>query len=95
MLQLARIRANKQEVIEGLNKRNINAQELIENVLNLDEQRRQNQASFDNSKAEMNRFSKEIGQLYKSGEAQKANLLKEKTTQLKESLKELEHRPGR
>ena len=90
MLQIARIRAEKEAVIQGLKKRNINANELIESVLSLDEKRRQTQASFDNSKAEMNRYSKEIGQLFKSGEANKANILKEKTTQLKEQLKVLE-----
>ena len=90
MLQLASIRANKEEVIKGLNKRNINAEELINSALGLDEKRRQTQANYDNSKAEMNRYSKEIGQLYKSGEAQKASVLKEKTSQLKEDLKELE-----
>lgn len=90
MLQIARIRAEKEAVIQGLKKRNINANELIESVLSLDEKRRQTQANFDNSKAEMNRYSKEIGLLFKSGEASKANILKEKTTQLKEQLKVLE-----
>ena len=90
MLQLARIRAHKDEVIAGLNKRNIDATALIKNVLSLDEERRQTQSSFDNAKAELNKYSKEIGQLYKSGEAQKANLLKEKTSQLKEGIKVLE-----
>lgn len=90
MLQIARIRADKETVIQGLKKRNINAKELIDSVLSLDEKRRQTQANFDNSKAEMNRYSKEIGQLFKSGEASKANILKEKTTQLKEQLKVLE-----
>ena len=65
MLQIARIRAEKEAVIQGLKKRNINASELIEFVLSLDEKRRQTQASFDNSKAEMNRYSKEIGLLFK------------------------------
>ena len=90
MLQLARIRAHKNEVIAGLNKRNLDATALNENVLSLDERRRQTQSSFDNSKAELNKYSKEIGQLYKKGEAQKANLLKEKTSRLKEEIKELE-----
>jgi len=39
--------------------------------------------------AESNTLSKEIGNLYKAGEAQKANVLKEKTGQLKETSKEL------
>jgi len=90
MLELARIREDRDAVITGLNKRNIKAQELIDDVLNLDEKRRQSQAAFDSTKADMNRFSKEIGQLFKSGDITKANALKEKTTQLKESLKDIE-----
>jgi seryl-tRNA synthetase len=90
MLQLAHIRTHKETVIAGLKKRNIDAQSLIEQVLEMDELRRELQAQFDSSKADMNRFSKEIGNLFKSGEVQKANVLKEKTTALKEELKELE-----
>lgn len=90
MLALAQIREHKTQVIQGLAKRGLDAEKIIENVLQLDEDRRQLQATYDNSKAEMNRFSKEIGGLFKSGEVQKANLLKEKTTQLKEDLKSIE-----
>ena len=39
--------------------------------------------------SQSNTFSKEIGILFKSGDSQKANLLKEKTNQLKEISKQL------
>ncbi|AXP80877.1 Serine--tRNA ligase [Mariniflexile rhizosphaerae] len=89
MLQVPFIRENKDLVITRLAKRNIDATEMIHNVISLDEERRRIQTELDNTLAESNTLSKEIGNLYKSGEAQKANLLKEKTSQLKEVSKEL------
>jgi len=89
MLQVPFIRENKELVIERLAKRNIDATQMINNVITFDEDRRRLQAELDNTLAESNTLSKEIGNLYKSGEAQKANLLKEKTSQLKDVSKEL------
>jgi len=90
MLQVAYLRDHKDDVIERLAKRNIDANTSINEVLDLDESRRSLQAQLDSAKAESNQLSKEIGGLFKSGEVQKANLLKEKTTQLKISVKDLE-----
>jgi len=88
MLQVQFIRDNKQLVLDGLAKRNFsNAAPLLEEVLATDESRRALQASLDNILSESNKLSKEIGQLFKTGERQKANLLKEKTSQLKEQSK--------
>jgi len=90
MLQVQFIRDNKQTVLEGLAKRNFaNAETVIADVLTADENRRNTQTALDNVLAESNKISKEIGKFFKSGQAQKANLLKEKTTQLKEQSKEL------
>ncbi len=89
MLQVPFIRENKDLVIERLTKRNIDATQMINEVIVLDEERRALQAELDNSLAESNTISKEIGILYKSGEAQKANLLKEKTSLLKATIETL------
>ncbi len=90
MLQVAFIRENKELVIKGLAKRNFaNAEDILDTVLSTDENRRATQTELDNKLAESNKLSKEIGILYKSGEAQKATILKEKTSQLKENSKEL------
>ncbi|CAM1358555.1 Serine--tRNA ligase [Tenacibaculum soleae] len=90
MLQVQFIRENKQTVLDGLAKRNFaDAETIINDVLTFDETRRATQVSLDNILAESNKISKEIGGLFKSGEAQKANLLKEKTGQLKEESKQL------
>tara|TARA_B110000977_G_scaffold9885_2_gene12966 strand:- start:4191 stop:5465 length:1275 start_codon:yes stop_codon:yes gene_type:complete len=90
MLQVQFIRENKEIVLKGLAKRNfVNAKTIIENVLNTDENRRATQTSLDALLAESNKLSKEIGGFFKSGELQKANLLKAKTVQLKEQSKQL------
>jgi len=89
MLQLQAIREDKEQIIEALKKRNIDALPLIENVLQLDEKRRSLQTRLDNTLAESNSISKEIGALYKSGKAAEANVLKERTGSLKEESKEL------
>ena len=89
MLQVPFIRENKDAVIKGLAKRNIDATQMINDVIDLDEDRRSLQTQLDNILAESNSLSKEIGNLYKSGETQKANVLKEKTSQLKEDSKAL------
>lgn len=89
MLQVPFIRDNQADIIERLSKRNIDATEMIENVLNLDEDRRRFQTQLDNILAESNSISKEIGMLFKSGKVAEANALKEKTGQLKEDSKTL------
>jgi len=90
MLQVQFIRDNKQIVLDGLAKRNFaDAKTIVEQVLTADENRRKTQVELDNVLAESNKMSKEIGGLFKSGEVQKANLLKEKTGQLKSKSKEL------
>ncbi|MFI2743006.1 serine--tRNA ligase [Zhouia sp. PK063] len=89
MLQLQFIRDNKQLVLEGLKKRNFVADEVIDEVLQLDEDRRKLQTELDNTLAESNKISKEIGSLYKSGQADKANELKAKTSELKDASKTL------
>ena len=79
MLQIPFIREHKDLVINRLAKRNMDATQLINDVISFDEDRRRIQTELDNTLAESNAISKEIGNLYKSGEAEKANLLKEKT----------------
>ncbi len=89
MLQIAYIRENKEDVIKRLEKRNMNAQGQVELVINLDEKRRSLQAELDNTLAESNKLSKDIGAIMKSGEKAKAEILKEKSTQFREKGREL------
>ena len=90
MLQVQFIRDHKKTVLDGLAKRNFaDAERIIDSVLMTDEKRRSIQVLLDNILAESNNLSKEIGQFFKSGEVQKATLLKEKTGQLKEESKKM------
>jgi seryl-tRNA synthetase len=89
MLQVNEIRNNKENYIQALTKRGFDASSIFEEVLQTDEFRKTTQAKLDDTLSQSNAFSKEIGMLYKNGEAQKAKLLKEKTSQLKEISKKL------
>ena len=89
MLQIAFIRENQEKVINALAKRNIDANSIVNEVVQLDEQRRATQVALDNTLSESNKLSKDIGDLMKSGEKAKAAILKEKTVSLKEKSKEL------
>jgi seryl-tRNA synthetase len=89
MLQVTDIRENKDKYVKALAKRGIDAASVLEEVLNVDEQRRASQAQLDEVLAQSNSYSKEIGKLFQNGDTQKANELKEKTVELKESSKQL------
>ena len=89
MLQVSYIRDNKEKVITALAKRNMDVKTLVEEVIQLDENRRSTQVALDNTLAEANKLSSAIGDLMKSGEKAKAEILKLKTVQLKETSKEL------
>ena len=90
MLTLAYIRENKDAILKGLAVRNFaDAEKIIDQVIEADALRRSTQSELDNILAESNKLSKEIGKLFKLGENQKANLVKEKTGQLKERSKVL------
>lgn len=89
MLQLQAIRENKDKLIQALKKRNFDAAALLGNVIELDEQRRSLQSNLDSVLSDANKISKEIGGLFKSGNVNKANLLKEQSAKLKENSRTL------
>lgn len=92
MLQIAYIRENQEQVVKALAKRNLDAADMIQKVIDLDEQRRATQVELDNILAESNKLSKEIGDLMRNGEKSKAEILKEKTAQLKDKTAYLKER---
>ncbi|MDC0382180.1 serine--tRNA ligase [Flavobacteriaceae bacterium] len=85
MLQVSYIREHQTEVIERLSKRTKEAATLIEAVLKIDETRRGLQAKVDVISSELNVISKQIGELFKTGQAHKANDFKLKTNDLKQT----------
>lgn len=90
MLKTNFIRSNKALVIERLKKRNLDAATLVNNIIELDDKRKSTQSSLDDSLAESNRISKEIGQLFKEGKKDEANAAREGVGQLKSKIKDLE-----
>ena len=89
MLQLQKIREHKEEYEKALAKRNLNGEVFFNKALALDEKRRSAQTDLDNTLAESNRLSKEIGKLFKSGQVEEANAIKSKTGELKTASKTL------
>ncbi len=87
MLSLQLIRDKKDFVAERLSVKNFDATGLLNEIIDLDKIRRNTQSELDNVLAEANRISKSIGQLYKSGEADKAEAAKSRSVELKEQSK--------
>ncbi len=90
MLTLKLIQSNPDFVIERLKVKNFDATQIINQVNELNTQRKLTQTRVDNLKAEMNNLSKEIGNLFKEGKTSEANAAKEKTAELKEEIKNLD-----
>lgn len=87
MLQVAFLRENTEEAIDRLALRNIDAKAIINQILEIDDKRRQNQLELETLLAEGNVISKEIGELFKSGKQAEAAVLKVRTTEIKEQSK--------
>ncbi|MFZ4581757.1 MAG: serine--tRNA ligase, partial [Paludibacter sp.] len=92
MLTLKYITENTTEVIARLAKKNFIGSEIIAQVVELDAMRKATQTQLDNQSAEMNNLSKEIGILFKQGKQAEAALAKDKTAELKESIKSFDEK---
>ena len=90
MLGLQFIRENKEAVLEGLQKRGFSSPELIDQIIQLDQERRSKQTELDALLSESNQMAKEIGKLFKSGDTSQANILKEKSAAAKGATKLLQ-----
>lgn len=85
MLTLQQIKANPAEVVERLAIKGFDGKEAIDQVLALDEQRRQLQLDNDNKAAELNRIAASIGSLMKEGKRDEAEQAKAQVAGLKEA----------
>ncbi len=86
MLQVNFIRENKENVVEGLRKRNFSDEQLaiVETVLQLDNARKAVQSELDALLAERNALSANIGDLMKQGRRDEAEGLKARVASAKE-----------
>ena len=93
MLTLNNIRTNRSKLIEGLKTRNFDdgALRIVDDVIELDDRRKSNQTHHDSCLAEINKYSKEIGELYQSGRSEEAETIKGKVAQLKAKAQTLDN----
>ena len=90
MLQLNIIRDNKEFVIERLKIKNFkNAEQIIEEIISLDNKRRDLQKMSDECKQKQNILAKQIGSLFKEGKKEEAEEKKQETSTLKAEEKDL------
>ena len=91
MLHLNKIRQNKEEYIALLKVKNIDASNLFDSVIALDEKRKLTQQKADDLLAKGNKLASQIGALYKSGNDHEANVLKDASLSIKEDSKALQN----
>ena len=89
MLTLKYITENTDEVIARLAIKNYDGAAIIAQVVELDNLRKTTQVQVDTASAELNILSKEIGLLFKQNKQSEADQAKEKTVELKETIKTL------
>ena len=90
MLTLKQIRENAEGVVERLRKKHFDARRAIDEVLGLDEIRRNAQQELDASLARQKAIAKEIGDLMKKGAKEQAEAIRAQVASLKELSKKLE-----
>ena len=90
MLELHHLRSNKEDIIERLGKRGIEASKLINEVLAIDEERKHLQSERDDLLNQANTMAKEIGSLFKQGKKEEAENLRSNSGALKAKSKEKE-----
>lgn len=90
MLQVNFLRENKDKAIEGLKKRNFKDLTLIDEIIQLDDERKKIQFELDQNLSEMNKISKQIGVLIKEGKQDQVNEIKAQTGLYKEKIQSLQ-----
>ena len=90
MLTLKIINEQRDEVIRRLAKKNFEAKEIIDQIIDADAQRRSAQTQLDALLAEINSLSKSIGAFMKEGRKEEAEAARSKVASLKDSAKQLE-----
>lgn len=88
MLLVKTITDNPEFVIERLAIKNRDARAQVEKIVELDRQKREIQKQMEDGKAEQNNLAKQIGDLYKQGKKDEADAMKQKSTDLKNKVKE-------
>jgi seryl-tRNA synthetase len=89
MLQIQLFREDKERVRKGLTKKNFKDLHLVDDIVRLDEEKRELQQQSEMVAASINTASKAIGQLMAAGKKEEAGAAKDKVAGLKEQGKQL------
>jgi len=89
MLQIQLFRQEKERVVDGLKKKNFKDLHLVEEIIALDEEKRNIQQQVESIAAAGNAAAKLIGQLMASGQKEEAEQKKQEVAQGKERTKDL------
>lgn len=85
MLQVSFIRQNKEEVLRRLAKKNFNAENAVEKILQLDDERKKLLFEKEEAQSKINSVSRQIRELMTSGQKEKAEEAKAEVLHIKNS----------
>ena len=89
MLHISDLRNNKNLIIERLKIKNFDCKDLIDVLISKDDERKILQQKSDDLLSKQNQIAKKIGELFKSGQTNEANELKETSAKIKKDSQEL------
>ncbi|MCR5695775.1 MAG: serine--tRNA ligase [Marinilabiliaceae bacterium] len=90
MLTLKLIQEQTQYVIDRLAVKCFDAKEIVAKIIELDNKRKATQVEVETAQKEMNEISRSVGQLMKNGQKEEAEKAKQKTSELKQTIKDLD-----
>ena len=89
MLHISDLRNNKNLIVERLKIKNFDCKDLIDVLISKDDERKILQQKSDDLLSKQNQIAKKIGELFKSGQTNEANELKETSAKIKKDSQEL------
>tara|TARA_Y200000002_G_scaffold12480_1_gene10182 strand:- start:1145 stop:2410 length:1266 start_codon:yes stop_codon:yes gene_type:complete len=89
MLHISDLRNNKNLIIERLKIKNFDCKDLVDVLISKDDERKIVQQKSDDLLSKQNQIAKKIGELFKSGQTNEANELKETSAKIKKDSQEL------
>ena len=90
MLTVKQITNNPEKIIELLQIKNFKAEQIVNDIINIDEKKRKAQTILDDNKAKQNNLAKQIGIYFKEKNIEEAHKAKLYATKLKEEIKEMQ-----
>jgi len=89
MLHISDLRNNKNLIIERLKIKNFDCKDLLDVLISKDDERKILQQKSDDLLSKQNQIAKKIGELFKSGQKNEANELKETSAKIKKDSQDL------